>query len=167
MAHRAFLNALPLRAEQIHPIRCDRSPLEVAESYADHLHNFFVDSHPCFDFIFLGLGEDGHTASLLPNSKALNEQVRLTAVTRRPDEEFSRVTVTIPLLNQGAVVVFLVVGRNKAKVLYSVLEKTGQRPLLPAQLVQPWRGGLYWFVDREAACLFDFNYTIIGDCNEQ
>jgi 6-phosphogluconolactonase len=92
---------------------------------------------------------------LLPNSEALNEQVRWTAVTRRPDEEFSRVTLTAPLLNQAAVVVFLVVGRNKAKVLHSVLGETGHQPLLPAQLVRPIKGDLYWFIDREAACLLD------------
>lgn len=82
---------------------------------------------------------------MLPNSEAMNEQVRWTAITRRPDEEFSRVTLTATLLNQAAVVV---VGRNKAEVLHSVLEETGHRPLLPAQLIHPLRGGLYWFVDR-------------------
>jgi len=157
MAHRAFLDALPLRPEQLHPIECERSPLQAAESYEAQLRDFFVDSLPRFDFIFLGLGEDGHTASLLPNSEALKEQIRWTAVTRRPDEEFSRVTLIAPLLNQAAVVVFLVVGRNKAKVLHSVLEETGHRPLLPAQLVHPLRGGLYWFVDRDAACLLDLS----------
>jgi 6-phosphogluconolactonase/glucosamine-6-phosphate isomerase/deaminase len=92
---------------------------------------------------------------LLPNSQALNEQVRWTAVTRRPDEEFSRENLTASLLNQAAVVVFLVVGRNKAKVLHSVLEETGHRPFIPAQLVRPLTRDLYWFVDHEAACLLD------------
>ena len=153
MAHRAFHNALPLRPEQLHPIVCERSPRQAAESYEAQLRDFFADGPPCFDFIFLGLGEDGHTASLLPNSEALDEQERWTAVTRRPDEEFSRVTLTASLLNQAAVVVFLVVGRNKAKVLKSILEETGHRQLLPAQLIRPLRGDLYWFVDPEAACL--------------
>lgn len=155
MAHRAFLDALPLHPEQLHPIMDDRSPRQAAERYEAQLRDFFDDSPPCFDFIFLGLGEDGHTASLLPDSEALNEQVRWTAVTHRPDEEFSRVTLTAPLLNQAAVLLFLVVGCNKAKVLHSVLEETGHRLLLPAQLVRPLSGDLYWFVDREAACLLD------------
>lgn len=153
MAHRAFLDALPLRPEQLHPIVCEGSPRQAAEGYEAKLIDFFVNRPPCFDLIFLGLGEDGHTASLLPDSEALNEQVRWTAVTRRPDEDFSRVTLTAPLVNQAAAVVFLVAGRNKAKVLCSMLEETGQRLLLPAQLIRPLRGELYWFIDREAACL--------------
>ncbi len=153
MAHRAFLDALPLRPEQLHPIMCEGSPHQAAESYEAQLLDFFAGGLPRFDFIFLGLGEDGHTASLLPDSEALNEQVRWTAVTRRPDEEFSRVTLTAPLLNQAAMVVFLVAGRNKAKVLRSMLEETGRCLLLPAQLIRPLRGELYWFIDREAAYL--------------
>jgi 6-phosphogluconolactonase len=155
MAHRSFLDALPLRPEQLHPIVCEGSPRQAAESYDAHVRDFFAGGLPRFDFIFLGLGEDGHTASLLPDSEALNEQVCWTAVTRRPEDEFSRVTLTAPLLNQAAAVVFLVTGRNKAKVLRSMLEKTGHRLLLPAQLIRPLRGDLCWFVDREAACLLD------------
>jgi 6-phosphogluconolactonase len=129
--------------------------LLVAGFYEARLREFFIDGLPRFDLVFLGLGEDGHTASLLPNSKALNEQVRWTAVTRRPHEEFSRVTLTAPILNQATMVVFLVVGRNKAKVLHFVLEEPDHQPLLPAQLVHPLSGGLYWFVDRQAACFLD------------
>lgn len=155
MAHQALLDTLPLRPEQLHPIVCDGTPEQAAEQYETELKRFFGNGPPRFDLIFLGLGEDGHTASLLPGSEALHEQTRWTAVTRRPDESFSRVTLTAPLLNQAALVVFLVAGRNKAGVLRSIVEEGGGQPLLPAQFIHPLTGALYWFVDEEAACLLE------------
>lgn len=155
VARRTCLDALPLAREQLHPIVCEGAPSLGAEKYAAHLRRFFGNDPPRFDFIFLGLGEDGHTASLLPTSKALREQVRWTAVTRRPEEAFSRVTLTAPLLNQAALVVFLVMGQNKARVVQSLFKAPSHQPLLPAQLIQPASGELYWFIDQEAASLLD------------
>ncbi len=155
MAHRAFIDALRLRPEQLHPILCDGLPDRAAENYEAELRRFFGEEPPQFDLVFLGLGEDGHTASLLPGSEALHEEVRWTAVTRRANEQFSRITLTAPLLNQAALVVFLVTGRNKASVLQAILEEIDQRRLYPAQLIRPLRGNLYWFVDREAAWKLD------------
>ncbi len=150
MAHRAFIDSLQLRPEQLHPIRCDCLPGQAAENYEAELHRFFGEQPPRFDLVFLGLGEDGHTASLLPGSEALQEEIRWTAVTRRTNEHFSRITVTAPLINQAALVVFLVTGRNKAEVLQSILEATNQ-DRYPAQLIKPLRGDMYWWVDGEAA----------------
>ena len=153
MVERALLDHLSMRPEQLHRIPCDRSPRHAAEQYEAELRRYFADEPPRFDLAFLGLGEDGHTASLLPGSDALAEQVRWTAVTRRPDEEYSRVTVTAPLLNQASLVVLLVTGRTKARALRQILEDAGLRPLLPAQLVRPLTGDLRWFVDHEAASM--------------
>lgn len=150
MAHRTFLDSLQLSPEQLHPIRCDRLPDRAAEHYEAELRRFFGGQPPRFDLVFLGLGEDGHTASLLPGSEALQEAARWTAVTRRANEPFSRITVTAPLINQAALVVFLVQGRSKAHVLKSILEGTGPPPY-PARLIKPLGGDLYWLVDREAA----------------
>jgi 6-phosphogluconolactonase len=153
MAHRAFIDSLLLSPEQLHPIRCDRMPDRAAANYEAELRRFFGAQPPRFDLVFLGLGEDGHTASLLPGSEALQEEVRWTAVTRRANEHFSRITVTSPLINQAALVVFLVTGRSKADVLQSILAATDQQQY-PAQLIKPLRGTLYWWVDREAAAVF-------------
>ena len=150
VAHRAFIDSLPLSPAQLHPIRCDRLPEQAAEDYEAQLHRFFGEHPPRFDLVFLGLGEDGHTASLLPGSQALQEKLRWTAVTRRSTEPFSRITVTAPLINQAALVVFLVTGRKKANVLQAILEGT-DRNTYPAQLIKPLRGDLYWWVDGEAA----------------
>jgi 6-phosphogluconolactonase len=151
MAHRAFIDSLLLSPEKLHPILYDRSPNRAAENYEAELRRFFGEEPANFDLVFLGLGEDGHTASLLPGSEALHEKIRWTAVTRRANEQFSRITVTVPLINQATVVVFLVTGLSKTHVVQSILEETGQQQLFPAQLIQPLRGNLYWFVDREAA----------------
>ena len=155
MARAALLDSVPLHPEQVHPIRCDQSPERAAAAYAAEMLDFFGTKPPCFDLALLGLGADGHTASLLPGSASLAEQERWTAVTRRPEESFSRVTLTAPLLNQAALVVFLVTGRNKAGVLRSVLEASSPQPVVPAQLIRPLNGELHWFVDREAAILLD------------
>ena len=155
MARAALLDSVPLHPEQVHPIRCDQSPERAAAAYAAELQAFFGTKPPCFDLVLLGMGADGHTASLLPGSASLAEQQRWTAVTRRPEESFSRVTLTAPLLNRAALVVFLVTGHNKAGVLRSVLEASSPQPVAPAQLIRPLNGELHWFVDREAASLLD------------
>jgi len=154
MAQRALLDHLPLQAEQIHPIRCDRSPQRDADSYQAELIDFFDGETPRFDFVFLGLGADGHTASLLPGSAAMEEQVRWTVVTRRPKEDFSRITLTAPIINQAELVLFLVAGSDKSTVLGNILKGSSVTPRYPAQLIRPQSGDLRWFVDYESAsCL--------------
>ena len=153
MVRRALLDHLQIQPEQVHPIRSALAPEQAAADYDAELHRFFVSSPPRFDLAFLGLGTDGHTASLLPGSAALEEKVRWTAVTRRHKEPFSRVTLTAPLLNQAALVVFLVTGRDKAGVLQSILTPASDHPAFPAQLIRPLTGALHWYVDRHAASL--------------
>ena len=154
MARTALLDHVPVRPEHLHPIRCDGAPAQAA-SYAAELEAFFGADSPSFDLVLLGMGTDGHTASLLPGSGSLDEQVQWTAVTRRPEESFSRVTLTAPLLNQAALVVILVTGRDKAGVLREALAESDRQPLLPVQLIRPPTGALHWFVDREAAFLLE------------
>jgi 6-phosphogluconolactonase len=151
MARQALLDRVPLDPAHLHPIRCHSAPEQAAAAYEDEMRTFFGRNPPRFDLVLLGLGTDGHTASLLPASGALAAQREWTAVTRRPEESFSRVTLTAPLLNQAALAVFLVTGGNKAKTLRAVL--SGHQPPLPAQLIAPIHGRLLWLVDREAASL--------------
>lgn len=153
MARRALLDHLGLRPDQVHPIRSDLAPEQAAADYGAELHRFFAPSPPCFDLVLLGLGTDGHTASLLPGSAALEEKVCWTAVTRRPEEPFSRVTLTAPVLNQAALVVFMVTGRDKAGVLQSILTPANGHLIFPAQLIRPLTGVLHWYVDHQAAFL--------------
>ena len=152
MVRRALLDHLQIQPDQVHPIRSDLVPEQAAADYAAELSRFFAPSQPCFDLVLLGLGTDGHTASLLPGSAALEEKVCWTAVTRRREEPFSRVTLTAPLLNQAALILFLVAGRDKAGVLQSILTPANG-PSFPAQLIRPLTGALHWYVDRQAASL--------------
>jgi 6-phosphogluconolactonase len=153
MVRRALLDQLELRPDQVHPIRSDLAPEQAAADYGAEIDRFFAPSPPCFDLVLLGLGTDGHTASLLPGSAALEETVSWTAVTRRREESFSRVTLTAALLNQAALVVFLVAGRDKAGVLQSILTPASGHPSFPAQLIRPLTGALHWYVDCQAASL--------------
>ena len=155
MVRRALLDHVPVSPTQMHPIRHHSNPEQAACDYGAELLQFFASQPPRFDLVLLGLGDDGHTASLLPGSAALHEQEQWTAVTRRPEEPFGRVTLTAPLLNQGTSTVFLVSGQGKAAVLQSILHGTNDAPPLPAQRIRPQDGELLWLVDREAASLLE------------
>ncbi|MCX6348320.1 MAG: 6-phosphogluconolactonase, partial [Candidatus Aureabacteria bacterium] len=104
---------------------------------------------PAFDLILLGLGEDGHTASLFPGSRLLSEETRWVAAEISPAINPPRITLTLPIINRAACVLFLVAGRNKAEVLKRVVEDGD--PELPASLVRPASGRLIFAVDRPAA----------------
>ncbi len=151
MARRVFLDQVPIPSAHIHPIVCAGDPQQNAAYYERLLRSFFADGTPRFDLVFLGLGEDGHTASLFPGSAALTEKERWTAVTARSGEEFSRVTLTPVCLNRAAQLVFLVAGAAKAGVLHSVLAEETETLSLPARLIKPADGELVWLVDRAAA----------------
>lgn len=152
-AHQALLARVPIPPSQIHPIPCSQSPRRGAEQYEGLLQAFFGDQPPHFDLVLLGLGENGHTASLFPGTPVLEEQERWVASVHVAEQDMDRVTLTAPLINQAAVVAFLVSGVNKAAVLREVLEGPSDPNRLPAQLIQPADGALHWLLDREAASL--------------
>lgn len=155
MAHDALLDELPLLPEQIHHFPFGLAPQAAAEAYQIELENFFGGGQPCFDLALLGLGEDGHTASLFPGTDALQEEKRWTAVVHKPGEDFSRVTLTAPILNQVRATLFLVTGIRKAQVVREIL---GNAPLpgkYPVQLIHPESGDVQWFIDGDAASLLD------------
>ena len=153
MVQQALLDRVPVPVGQVHPILGDRDPREAADEYEDTLRRFFAGAAPRFDLVLLGLGDDGHTASLFPDSQALEERQRWTAVTRRAGEEIVRVTLTPPLINQADLVVFLVAGEDKAAVIHEVLENHPDPRSLPAKLIMPEQGELRWLVDLPAASL--------------
>ncbi|MGA2401003.1 MAG: 6-phosphogluconolactonase [Syntrophobacteraceae bacterium] len=152
-AERSLLGHVPVPAAQIHPIHCAESPEYAARQYEALLRSFFAGGPPRFDLILLGLGENGHTASLFPDSSALREHERWAAEVYVAEQALYRVTLTPPLINQAASVAFIVSGASKAQVLKEVLEGPRDPMRLPAQLVQPelHGGDVYWLVDSEAA----------------
>jgi 6-phosphogluconolactonase len=155
MARRTLLDHVPVPPAQIHPIPGGKPPHEAARVYEEVLRDFFTADLPGFDLVFLGLGENGHTASLFPGTPALEERERWVAEVYVAGEGLHRVTLTAPAINRAALVAFLVTGGGKAEMLRKVLEGSTDPLQLPARLIRPVQGELFWLVDREAARLLD------------
>jgi 6-phosphogluconolactonase len=151
MARKAWLDHVPIPPNQIHPLNCASAPAAAARQYEARLWEFFAGQPPRLDLVLLGLGPDGHTASLFPATPVLEEKGRWVAEVYPAEPELPRVTLTAALINQAAVVAFLVAGRSKAGVLREVRHGPRNPRRLPAQLIQPRNGDLFWLVDREAA----------------
>ncbi|MGD2207047.1 MAG: 6-phosphogluconolactonase [Anaerolineae bacterium] len=151
MAHETLIARVPIPPGNVHRMRGELAPEAAARAYEHELQEFFCGPRTRFDLVLLGLGTDGHTASLFPGSMALDERGRLAvAVTAQyEDRPAHRVTLTLSAINTARYVWFLVSGSAKAESVRTVLE--GPTKGLPAQLVQPMTGQLTWFLDAEAA----------------
>lgn len=149
MVHEAILSKVAIPAENVHRIEGEKDPQVAASLYEQGMRKFFAipeGQFPRFDLILLGLGEDGHTASLFPGSEALQESKRLVAAPYVEKLGSYRLTLTLPVLNHAANIFFLVAGKDKARVLRAVLREKGGSEVVPARLVQPVQGRLIWFV---------------------
>lgn len=151
MANEVLLDKVPVPLHQIHPIVCSGDPSKTAKDYEDLLKAFFQDQPPRFDLILLGLGPDGHTASLFPGTPVLKEDERWVADVYVPGQDFHRITLTVPIVNSAAAAAFLVAGSDKAHALYEVRKGATNPERFPAQLISPVDGELFWLVDNEAA----------------
>ena len=152
MVNESLLTKVNVPDSNVHRMKGELDPAEAASTYEAELKSIFRES-PKFDLILLGLGEDGHTASLFPGSDVLNEQSRWVIATKHPVSGQDRITLTLPLINRAAHIVFLLTGKEKAAVLREVIrnEPTAQKP---ASLIKPVDGSLEWLVDKDAAfCL--------------
>jgi 6-phosphogluconolactonase len=130
--------------------------VEAATRYEEQLREFFAPhggGFPVFDLILLGLGEDGHTASLFPGTRALRESARWVAGHYVDAQKGWRITLTPPVINAAHTLVFIVSGAGKAAVLKEILEGPLRPDTLPAQIVRPADGALLWMLDRKAAAL--------------
>ena len=157
MASEAMLARVPVSDPQLHRIQGENPDAsKAAENYEqDLLRHFHLNpgAWPRFDLVLLGLGPDGHTASLFPDTAVLEETSRLAASVWVPKFQASRITLTVPLLNQAANILFLVGGKDKAAALQAVLRGVFQPRRYPAQLIRPVQGDLLWLVDRDAGSL--------------
>ncbi len=155
MAHEALLSRVPISMAQVHRVPSELPDAQtVADQYEAVLRKQFDVSEPDiprFDFVLLGMGQDGHTASLFPGTQAVQETSRLVAAPWVEKFQTSRITFTPVLLNHARQVTFLIHGRAKAETLHAVLEGPFQPDTLPAQIIGPRAGTLTWFVDQEAA----------------
>jgi 6-phosphogluconolactonase len=155
MANEALLSKVAIPAANIQRIRTELDQESAARDYEDRLRAFFgaTDQHwPQFDLVLLGLGDDGHTASLFPGTAALVESSRLVVANWVEKFKTFRITLTFPVLNHASAVIFLVSGAGKAEILRDVLDPSGPARF-PAQQVQPESGRMLWLADRAAAAL--------------
>jgi 6-phosphogluconolactonase len=156
MAYETLFRPLNLKPDQIFRMVGEvPDPARAAHEYETVLRNRFAmpaPAWPCFDLILLGMGEDGHTASLFPHTPALLEQERLVVANQAPRGIRNRLTFTAPLINHARLVLFLVSGESKASAARAVLEGGNQDPSqFPAKLIKPAQGRLLWFLDHAAA----------------
>lgn len=165
MAQETLLSKVPVPPENIHRIKAENPNAQrAAEEYEETLRTFFrlrAGEFPRFDLVLLGMGGDGHTASLFPGTDALRERKHPVVANWVEKFHTHRVTMTLPALNRAAMVLFLVSGEEKAETLRGVLEnRTGKDPF-PSQLIRPTDGRLLWLVDREAGRFLEKTPNII------
>ena len=157
MISEILINHIPIPHENIHRIRCELEPRHAAEDYEQMLLSFFT-SHSIskrtsvnFDFILLGIGSDGHTASLFPERSTDREKSNLVNAYFVEKLNTWRISFTPVLINAAAQVTFLASGLNKAKIVKEVLEGPYEPDTLPSQGIHPNGSPLEWFIDRQAA----------------
>jgi 6-phosphogluconolactonase len=156
MTREALLDHVPLRPDQIHRIEGELEPEVAAAHYESELRNSFRlegAESPRFDLVALGMGADGHTASLFPHTEAIHELSRLVTVNPVPQKDTSRITLTWPVINHADSVFFLIAGADKAAVLREVLIGPRDPERLPSQLIWPVSGILTLILDKAAAAL--------------
>ncbi len=160
MAWDALLCRVPIDPTRV--LRMPGEAKDIDQAAADYQQRIAaaldVSDHgaaPCLDLILLGIGEDGHTASLFPYTAALDEQHRWVVANHVPQKNMKRLTMTLPILNRAKRIFFLVTGANKAGVLREILEGPCEAARFPAQAVQPTDGQLVWMADRDAAAAWE------------
>jgi 6-phosphogluconolactonase len=156
MTREALLDQVPLRPEQIHRMEGELDPDAAAARYESGLRNGFRlegAELPRFDLVQLGMGPDGHTASLFPHTEALHEMTRMVVANHVPQKDSWRITLTWPVINRARSVFFLIGGADKAEVLKQVILGPRDVERLPSQLISPASGILTLILDKSAASL--------------
>jgi 6-phosphogluconolactonase len=156
MALETMLAPLAISESNVFRWSGETEPQRAADEYETQLRNFFASDRPVFDFILLGMGPDGHTASLFPNSAAIHETTRNTAANWVEKLDSFRLTLTFAAINNARDIVFLVVGSDKADVLRNVVQENNKTvEELPSKGVRPVSGTLTWLIDKAAGGSLD------------
>lgn len=154
MAFEALLSKVPIASAQVHRVPAEMTDAhKAAQAYEDEIRASVggPDPIPRFDLVHLGVGVDGHIASLFSNTPALEERRRLCVANWVPKLGAHRITMTLPILNAARAIVFMVTGAEKAPIVGRVLRDPDSSPVLPAQMIQPVDGDVSWMLDRAAA----------------
>jgi len=154
MARETLLSKVPIPAENIFRIPAeDEDHNRAAAVYSETLQNFFAEEWPHFDLVFLGMGPDGHTASLFPGTAAPHAHDRVAAPNYVEKFQSWRITLTADAINRARNIIFLVAGQDKAPALKEVIRGPRNSELYPSQLIEPYYGMLLWMIDEAAANL--------------
>ena len=147
-----LISKISIPEENIHRIRGEEDPEKEAERYSDEImENLnYRGKDPVFDIVILGLGEDGHTASIFPDQLELFEEEKICAATQHPLSGQNRITLTGRVLNNASIVCFLVTGNKKAQRIAEIMNDDEAAKLLPAYYISPKNGKLIWFIDEAA-----------------
>ncbi len=151
MVKENLLDHIPIPAKNIFPVPVSGGAKECASRYERSLRKFFKKEKVAFDWLLLGLGDDGHTASLFPGTDVLQEKRKYIREVWVEQKKSWRISFTLPLINNAANIIYLVSGKEKASVMSSIVNREKIKPALPAQLVRPVKGTLFWMLDEEAA----------------
>jgi len=152
-----LLSKIEIPDKNIHRVKGEMEPQSEADRYAAEIKDNLVNENnlPRFDLIILGMGEDGHTASIFPHQMHLLQSDGICEVATHPESRQKRLTLTGKVINNAAQVVFLVTGKSKAERMFEILEQQGDWKDYPATYIQPQNGNLMWFLDRTAAGKLD------------
>lgn len=152
MVHEALISRVAIPPANVHRVQGELDANESASAYETELRTVFgAVEWPRFDLVLLGMGADGHTASLFPDSPALTESTKWVIATLQPQTRQQRITLTLPVLNHSVRVLFLVTGKEKAAAVARVLNEQTARAELPAQKVRPANAVVEWLIDKAGA----------------
>ena len=154
MAYDRLIRHIPVPAENIHRIKGEMNPEAEAKRYADEIREKLPrrGNWPVFDLILLGMGDDGHTASIFPDRMDLLTTDQFCAVAAHPGTGQKRITLTGNVLNNANQIILMVSGQAKAERISEIMNNTPAAKKLPAYHIQPMAGNLSWFLDADAAC---------------
>ena len=153
MTKQNLLDYISLPAENVHRILGEKDPTTEAKRYAQEIESLVPKNDskfPRFDWILLGLGTDGHTASIFAGSDVLDDHQNICTATIHPESGQKRITLTLPVINNARRISFLVTGEHKASIVAQILVGVESSERLPVSLIRPTNGNLEWYLDREA-----------------
>jgi 6-phosphogluconolactonase len=161
MVQREWISHISIPQSNVHRINGELEPKSAAQKYEQEIRKVFGQDPVVFDLVLLGIGEDGHTASLFPGTDAVLEKEAFVMSTFVQQFKSWRVTLTVPILNAAHEIIFLAMGKKKASIIQRILEKNTPDIKLPATLIQPPQGTLCWIIDEEAGSELKEHSSII------